>query len=195
MSVKVFRVGFDVNHYQSITVDGDDSFYASVSPMLEFNGTPKAEVWRPPPVYSPFPRLRRPAFGTSPWVEPRSFSVKAVEILHDVLIGAGELLPLPCGDEELTVLNVTMDVDSLDVANTTFNFGVPERYAFHAHRLPESTLFKIPQTDHAEVLCVEGMLPPEDGFKGIVEREGLEGVTFTELWDRDEGPREVVWDW
>ena len=59
------------------------------------------------------------------------------------------------------------------------------RHAFHADRLPEVPLFKIPETCRAEILTVEGMKDPDDEFKPRVERLGLKGLIFKEI-SRDE---------
>jgi hypothetical protein len=56
------------------------------------------------------------------------------------------------------------------------------RYAFHEDRMPESSIFKIPETGRSEILCYEGARDPEDEFKPFVERNGITGLKFTELW-------------
>jgi len=46
----------------------------------------------------------------------------------------------------------------------------------------QSTIFKIPQTRQSEVLVVEGLKAPEEEFRYTVEKSGLKGLLFTELW-------------
>ena len=57
-----------------------------------------------------------------------------------------------------------------------------KEYHFEPSHFSESTLFKIPETAMAEVLTVSGLKDPEDEFKFVVEREGLEGIIFEEVW-------------
>lgn len=102
------------------------------------------------------------------------------------------MLPLPFEDDVLSLLNITEDLDCLDPAQSYDHradgkyFGVPDRYVFHGHRLPGPMLFKIPQTDVAEVLCNEDS-SSSGGFRALVKTYGLTGMLFELLW---EGPDE-----
>jgi len=105
---------------------------------------------------------------------------------------SGELLPLTYNKENFTVLNVTECVDALDDVNTKWVYGKGTRakikiakHAFHQHRLPETPLFKIPQTSKSRILTVEGMKDPLDEFKPSVERFGLTGLIFKEICSFD----------
>jgi hypothetical protein len=118
-------------------------------------------------------------------------SPRATEALRDHLEMAGELLPLPHEGQEYTALNVTLCINSLDRERTEWAIHKasgkqlwPRRYAFHAGRFPESSLFKIPETRASEILLVEGggEFPPDQEFRSIVIREGLRGLAFDELW-------------
>jgi hypothetical protein len=60
-----------------------------------------------------------------------------------------------------------------------------DKYEFHADRLDYS-LFKIPQTMHGEILTVEGIGSPDEEFKPLVEKYGLKGLRFEELWSSDQ---------
>jgi len=51
--------------------------------------------------------------------------------------------------------------------------------------MPESSIFKIPQTARADILCYEGLKDPVDEFKPTVEKRGLTGIKFRELWQSD----------
>ncbi len=102
---------------------------------------------------------------------------------------AGELLPLPHRGDLFHLVNVLECVNCLDEQNTKWVLGRTtnarirvEEYRFHANRLSESTLFKVPETALGEVLTVSGLKDPEDEFKSVVEREGLEGINFEEVW-------------
>jgi hypothetical protein len=102
---------------------------------------------------------------------------------------AGELLPLPHQSVLFQLINVLECVNCLDQQNTQWVFGKTtnaririKEYHFDARRFSESTLFKIPETAMGEVLTVTGLKDPDDEFKSVVEREGLKGILFEELW-------------
>ncbi len=100
------------------------------------------------------------------------------------------LLPLPFKDKLYHVLNVTECVNVLDDHKTEWLYengiGPIKKYAFHAGRLTEAPLFKIPETCRSEILTLEGIKDPEDEFKGRVERLGLKGLIFEEIWSNEQ---------
>src|SRR5262249_27870281 len=113
-------------------------------------------------------------------------------VLRDLLEMSGELLPFSYKGEQFTALNVTECVDALDDCKTKWVYGKGtgakiriERYAFSAHRLTETPLFKIPQTCKSEILACEGLKDPDDEFIGRVQRMSLQGLTFEEVWDSE----------
>lgn len=97
---------------------------------------------------------------------------------------ACEVLPLYGDEHDLRILNVTYVLNCLDRKRSTFAPGFTDRirrYVFHPHRLLYS-LFKLPETRASELFCAEGVVSPEDEFKGMVERHGLTGLVFEEVW-------------
>src|SRR5262249_42527274 len=95
-----------------------------------------------------------------------------------------EPLPVECETEQFLICNVTCVVNALDKSRTIYDGPLPyhiEQYAFHPHRF-EYSVFKILETAMTEVLCVEGLVDPNDEFKGTVERERLTGLRFMEIW-------------
>jgi hypothetical protein len=111
------------------------------------------------------------------------------ETLRTILEMAGEILPLPHQNEPFQLMNVLECVNCLDREQTKWAYGKRtnarigiEEYRFHTNRFSESTLFKIPETAMAEILTVTGLKGPEDEFKSIVERQGLQGLLFEEVW-------------
>jgi hypothetical protein len=121
-------------------------------------------------------------------VDPRS-----IEHVRTQFEMAGELLPLPCDGVELTVLNVLECINCLDHERSTWLttkdgqriYPDPFKkgsYVFHAERLPESSLFKIPELRQGRVLCRERDGDPELEFKAAVELHGLVGLKFQLLW-------------
>ena len=182
-AISVFRVEFDVDRYQALLIDGNDSVFRRWRPVIELDGRLKADQWTPPPVYSHKPLLDLPDFWHLYGCAGIVATEKAMEIVEYLFLRAGELLPLPFKDSVLTVLNVTEVYDCIDPSNVvTRPSGAISEYAFLPHRLPESSLFKIPETSWVEVLCVEGVVPLEEGFRWLVESSGLQGLRFVELW-------------
>jgi hypothetical protein len=55
-----------------------------------------------------------------------------------------------------------------------------EEYHFNPSRISGSTLFKLPKL--VIPLTVTGLVDAQYEFRSIVEREGLTGLKFEELW-------------
>jgi hypothetical protein len=149
--------------------------------------TRKLPDWVSPRVYVPNPTLKKGnffhlcsgAFVTDP---------AATEKLQDLLEMAGELLPLHYKEEQYTLLNVTECKDCLDHDATEWVLGKTtgakiniKRYVFKPNRLPESTIFKIPER-LAHIFVAEGRFDPDEEFKHRVEEENLKGLLFEEIW-------------
>ena len=107
-------------------------------------------------------------------------------------MASAESVQLPFENEQFALLNVTACVNCLDQDRTEWELGKStgkririEKYAFHYDRLPESSVFKIPETRRGEILCYEGVKDPEDELKPYVESHGITGLKFTELWASD----------
>lgn len=181
--MKIYRVRPDVNKYQYFMLE-DQAL--ELSDMMSFDGTAgKAETWIAPSVYIYKPKQKMGNFlalwGTDAVVVDDS----ALEQLLDLLEMCAELLPLPYKDKLYHVLNVTECINVLDEHRTQWVYekgsGPIKKYAFHANRLTEAPLFKIPETCKSEILTCEGLKDPDDEFKGRVERLGLKGLIFEEV--------------
>lgn len=185
--MKVYEIIPDVNHYQSFLFDYPDQHPFWKSEEWVFDCRPKGATWSPS-VYIEHPKLKRGnvfALGGT-----LAFDAETTERLRTLLEMSGELLPLAYKGEQFTALNVTECVDALDDGKTKWVYGKStgakikiEQYAFHRHRLPEVPLFKIPETSKSRILTVEGMKDPQDEFKPSIERFGLTGLTFKEIWN------------
>ena len=114
---------------------------------------------------------------------------RACEVLRPILEQSCELLPLlPHEEETFHLLNVLEIVDCMDEEGTRFAISKAtghktiqiEKYQFAPDRFSESPLFKLPR--RVGLLTVTGLIAPELEFKTIVEREGLTGLKFEELW-------------
>ena len=187
--MKIYEIVPDVNHYQSFQYDYPDADPFWKSNQWKFDCIPKASTWVPPKVNILSPKLKWGNFfnlGTGVLV----FDTHATEVLRGFLEMSGELLPLNYKGDKFTVLNVTECVDALDDGKTKWVYAKDsgtkiriEQHAFHRHRLSESPLFKIPETCKSRILTFEGMKDPQDEFKPSIERFGLTGLTFKEIWN------------
>jgi hypothetical protein len=181
--MRVYRIQNDVNHYQYfLTEDEADC------EKLVMDCTPRAESWVPPRVFVYMPRHKTGdfyQFGSSALIT----SPRATEVLRTHLEMAGELLPLPYEGQVFTVLNVTECINCLDQDETQWIYGESTgdklhvaKYVFHTNRFSESEIFKLPETCKGEVLLAEGLHDPEEEFRYLVHQNGLEGLTFEEIW-------------
>lgn len=176
----------DVNAYQYFMLQDQE---LRRSDQLRFDCTPIGN-WSPPAVFSYEPQSQNGDF----WgfeMQPAAFAARpdALRLLHPILTRPGQILDLPYESEHFGLLNVTECVDCLDPEQTQWVLGQETRkpiriakHSFLGERLPESSIFKIPQTARSEVLCHEGKLSTEDEFKARVEHLSLRGLHFREIW-------------
>lgn len=184
--MRVYRVTIDVEQYQWL-IPEEESLWASG--VLTFDCRRKAADWPRPAVYVQNPKLEAgDFFNFAPGALVAGPSAFAA--VGSVLERAGELLPLVGTEGEYLALNVLECVNCLDQGATEFRrsprtgerIGIV-RYEFHADRLDESSIFKIPETSRGEVLVYEGLKDPEDEFKHLVEAAGLKGLVFELIWE------------
>jgi hypothetical protein len=180
----VHRIGFDVVAYQALVFDLPNPTRED----FRFAGQSKLVSWVPRRVYVDGPRRERPdiwhLFGAAVLVMSESI----VALLEPFVTGAGELLPLVVSgtDEELLALNVLEVHDLIDPA--AYSLDTLELYPhFLAHRLPESGLFKLPQTDTVDIFHLE-RVEDDDSFRARVERHALKGIEFQRVWSSKTGP-------
>ena len=157
-----------------------------LSEMMTFDGTPKAQMWSAPAVHIHEPKLKKGAFHALWGTEALVVDNDAFVQIADLLEMSGEILDLPHKGKPFYVANVTACFNVLDLGNTQWMYEkgrLPIRkYAFHATRLEEVPLFRIPESCRSEILTVEGTKDPDDEFKGRVERLGLKGLLFEQIW-------------
>lgn len=179
----VYRVLTDPDEFQSVLADDVKSVM-----QYRFDGSAIGEAWQPPAVYSPYPTKQEGDFwGCFSNRSVFCVSEDAAPSIVTFLDQSCEVLPLPLGDRKLLMCNVTFVLNCLDEDKSRHKPGLPhwiEEYAFHPQRF-EYSLFKIPQSSMSEVLCVEGLIGGDDGFKATVDRLGLRGLRFQELWSDD----------
>jgi hypothetical protein len=176
----VYRVIPNPTTFQEIGVDDIPSLM-----KIPFDGTPLRTTWVPLDVYSPHPTLPEGDF----WGCFGNNAIFAVtegggQLLVTFLDQSCEGLPVMLDARRLLICNVIHIVNCLDTAKSEHKPGIPgwvTKYAFHGNRF-EYSLFKLPETRRSEVLCVEGLAAPEDEFRGTVEKHGLRGLIFKEVW-------------
>ncbi len=193
--VRVLTVAPDVNRCQWV-LPSDHDF--ALQGNLFFDGLPRLDSWNPPRFYIQNPLKDKSNFFI---VASGAFAfdqtVREDPILSMFLEMAGEILPIELETgEPLYVLNVTQIGNALDQERSGFrkdpSTGVVvtvEKYMFHANRLPESPIFKIPETRRAKVLTFAGRYAnPDDEFYEPYHRSGFTGLKFQELWNSEEVP-------
>ena len=185
--MKIYKIGNDVSKYQYLLTD-DKEFRKKGGMIMDCQ--PKLETWASPECYVYKPKHRRGnflGFGMT----SGGFALDAQTRWHDEVSGmlemSGELLPLPHEGEMLYVLNVLECVNALDAERSTFDppdrkLGLPQTYVFHRQRVPETPLFKIPETHTTEILCAEDYCDEDMEFKRAYERAGMTGLIFREVW-------------
>ena len=159
-----------------------------------FAGVPIKE-WSPPLMHLQYPLRPAPdiwylansgAFG----VGRRVFEFENFE---QILLEAGQLLPLPFKGQELTICNILESAECIDEDRSEWILHPtdgkrlrPRRPFFISSEIPASTLFKIPQLP-MDIFTWEENREPTDEFKACVEANGLTGLIFEPVWSEEEG--------
>jgi hypothetical protein len=183
--LKVFRLRLNSNVFRSL-LPVDQKIWQGHT--LSMDCRSKLPDWKPPAVYFGNPMLKPGNFlhfASGAFVLDSS----GCEALRTILEMAGELLPLRHEDADFHLMNVLECVNCLDPQRTQWVRGKAtnakiriKEYHFEPSHFSESTLFKIPETALGEVLTVSGLKDQDDEFKSVVERRGLEGIVFEEIW-------------
>jgi len=111
------------------------------------------------------------------------FSLRAVNVLKDILLENGQIFPLSCSEGEYYIFNVITFIDALDESRSeVMRFESSGRimrvlkYAFFGDRLTGATIFKIPQFPRSEVYVT-------DKFRKLVADNRLLGFSFPPIWE------------
>jgi hypothetical protein len=186
----VYRIRLDVDRYQFL-LPADPK--VSDRTTLIFDCKPRAETWVPPKVYVQKPLLERGNFLGLLRSDPLICDDVALAAVGELLHLSGELLPLPHEGETFHVLNALECVNALDRERTRWYGGKYDgpgssivEYAFHPTRIPETPIFKIPDTYRAEILTAEHAYDHDYEFKPAVERMKLTGLKFVKLWSDED---------
>ena len=152
------------------------------------------EEWSPPEMKSSYPLRPEPDFWSIE-VNAGAFAAgdRAMEIASSFLVIAGQLLPLPYKEQELTICNILECVDCIDEDRSKWHLHPTDRRRLSTKRpffttaeMPRSTLFKIPQAP-MDIFVWEQTCEPADEFKACVEENKLTGLAFEPVWSEEEG--------
>lgn len=175
--------------YTSTTMEGFERIApvrsADFNIFIEFDGTPRATTWKPVEM-----ELLRHLGGKSlrpadmPWIgaEALMLTERAAEVVGDLLLKWGELLPLICGQQSMYVFNPLHVIDALDedasrIARSPRGRIIKiEQYAFRPEVLDAVPIFKLPQFPRGCPIYTTRELVD------VIASAGLTGTSFTELW-------------
>ena len=183
--MEIFRIRLDSNKFRSF-LPADTNIWQTDA--LKMNCVSKLSTWRSPEIYVHNPNFEK---GNFSHFCSGGFVVDAstANELRTIFEIAGELLPLTHEGLSFYLVNILECVNCLDANKTEWVTGKTtgakiriKNYQFDKNKLSESTLFKIPETSAAEILCIAGLKDAEDEFKARVESAGLKGLIFEKLW-------------
>jgi hypothetical protein len=184
--VTVYKIKPDINAFRRFYLDDAQ---LRKSPLLDMDCSAKLGSWAPPAVHIEDPKLKNGTF-LSLCMCSGAFVVNLQDNDHlrTLLEKAAELLPLPCGDTTFYLVNILKCVDCLDYAKTTWDIlpsGLKlmiRDYQFNSHKVPQCPLFKLPNDRMRDIFTCTGLSDPNLEFKTTVERAGLKGLLFQEVW-------------
>ena len=163
--------------------------------LWRFDGSPKAADWDPEGALIQIERGKRFAgdFVLPGLAFVFAMTGRASTILRLITENVGELLPLRTPEgERFSLLNVTPMIDCIDHRRTRGErdadgtyFDI-ERYEFDISALPKASLFR--PTHDWSLFALEGAVAEDLDFKLVVERNGLQGLRFREVWNDDGSP-------
>ena len=190
--MKVFKIRCDVDHFQTLSfVDREEWSPEEAT----FACQSRLENWKMPQAFCNNSHQKRGNFFQVVGV-PGAFALdmQAKIELSDLLEWSGELLPFYLEDEPMYLFNVLSCMNILNKNESdciyfenTKRLQEIKKYVFYRNRFHEDPVFKIPETWGTEILTYTGLDKcVEETFKGRVEKCGLTGLIFEELWDNGE---------
>ena len=186
--VKVYRVSA-ADEFQDLHCEEYDEYAAlRDAGVWAFDGRPVGKKWKPIELYAEHRNLPKPdVWG---FMHTLAFEDAAAAKVQICLDQSCEQLKLPFEKRKLIMINVIHVVECLDKKKSEFDPDLPhiiDKYVFREDRMDYS-LFKIPQTARRDIYTVEGLASPDEEFKPLVEKHGLKGLHFEELWSSGEEP-------
>jgi hypothetical protein len=194
--MQVFQLKADFNFQSFFPYDPSDPRGEEIvkADILQGRNVSKLATWVPPPIFVYKPELERGNFVHLWGFGGFAVDGRAHEVLKEILNETSELLPfLPHEGEQFHRLNVLNIVDCLDLEKSKWREKPNgskstqiEEYQFDPARIGGPTLFKLPK--QAALLTVIGKHSVPQEFKTLVEREGLTGLKFEEIWSEGGPP-------
>lgn len=181
----VYRV-LPENNFQDLEPEDYEAFSAARKTTWKFDGKSVGGRWKPLEVYVRETTLKKP--DVYALMHTFAFEEAAAKKVQVCLGPSCEQFRLPFEDRHLILINVTHVIDALDKKKSVFDPDLPhviDAYAFRADRLDHS-LFKIPQTALSDIYTVEGLGSPDEEFKPLVDKLGIKGLCFAEVWRSEE---------
>ncbi len=120
-----------------------------------------------------------------------AFKMDAANDLADILEESGEALPIYVGEDVWYALNITTTSDALDRDKSEFEMDdgtikrMPKKFVFDTSKLPDTTLFKIPDDNFTDVFCIDRRSSDEEvlnNFFCAVSGHNLTGLEFEEVF-------------
>ncbi|MGH9874927.1 MAG: imm11 family protein [Pyrinomonadaceae bacterium] len=175
----IYLLNSDTSHYRGLQPPENNRFMGMIE---RFDGTPIGAAWDVFEVTYDDDSIELPLsdFASLTFQHIPVFSKPAARALRSLLAGAGELLPLRCGEAKYLAFNVTALVDALDLENSeVFRFASGKimdvkTYVLDGERLGSAAIFKLTETPLMDVFV-------SDEFVNVVETAGLTGFLFKQV--------------
>ncbi len=181
--MKVWKLYSILDGFASLSsLDNNKSFEIAIS----LDGRSFVKEWEPLK-YTKYIDEKNLPLGDKPSAGPNFpiVSLKAVECLKEVLGKNVEILPLYIDEQEFYLINALEVLDCLDHEESDIRyFSGTERirginkYVFIEQKLIGKNVFKIKEQKKVGPFVT-------DKFKEAVEKSGLEGFEFREVWDSE----------
>jgi hypothetical protein len=192
--MRVFEIRPDFTYQAFYTSDPDGPEASNEGYSL--NEGPELPNWKPLPMFEAKPQRRLGNFAHC-WDGGLIIDTHASNVLKPILEKCAELLPLQrYKGENYHLLNILKHLDCLDVERTKWRIGRKhgkrigiDEYQFVPSQLTDSTIFRIPKVDG--LFTVVGPRGNDIEFKTVVEREGLTGLNFEQIWSEGGPPIRV----
>jgi hypothetical protein len=192
--MKVFEIKPDFAYQTFYTSDPDGP--EDVEEEYSLDGGSKLATWSPLPMFEADGDLKSGNFAHC-WEGGFIVDIRASSVLKPILEKCAELLPLqPYKGNLYHLLNVLKPLDCLDDRRTKWRIGKKhgkrigiDEYQFIPSKLTNATLFRLPK--RVPLFTAVGRQGSKVEFKTIVEREGLTGLKFEEIWSEDGPPIKI----
>ncbi len=182
--MKVWILYSILDGFASLSSVDDDKCFEIV---INFDGRSLISGWEPLE-YTKYKAHKDLPLSDKPSAGPNFpiVSLKAVKYLKEVLGENVEILPVYIDEQEFFLINKLEVLDCLDYEKSEIEYfsGEPKRimeivkYSFIEQKLKGKNIFRIKEQKKTGPFVT-------DKFKEAVEKSGLEGFEFREVWDSE----------